>query len=358
MNRAVLALLACTTAATACSGDDVDPGRRGGSGVLIHTSSFTPDGASTHLYVVDELTADLVLDPATAIELMGRADVSVPPLAMGMRSFFVGLGEEPTIRRYDIADDGKITVGGQLSLQGLGAKSAASLISGLSFTAKDRAYFVDVGTLQVIVIDPEKMEIVRSFPLTEIAEPGMKATYAWYKNIDGSRIVVAFAFDRSDDSPSPLSKVAIIDTTNDTVVYDKQSRCGYLSWTARDAAGNIYLASHTWAAIMYEAGLGGDPKFHPCMVRIRSGANGFDPDYYVDLYELAGRPVGALMAGADGTAYTLVYRSAAPLTAQNVDSAYRAAGWEHHSLKLGGEAPALADVPGVGPGLPYSAPAP
>lgn len=381
MHRSTLPLLTTLAVATACGGKDetcvagltacsgtsqttnsIEPTASPAPeptarepGVVIHTAAFTPDGTSTILYVVDELSPDVVLDPAAAIELGGTADVSVPPPGLGLRSFFVGLGEEPTIRRYDVDDDWNVTVGGELSLMGLGAMSGASLISSLTVVSRNRAYFVDIGTLQVIIIDPEKMEVIGDFPLSGIPEEGLKNPYAWYKNVDGSRIIVAFAFERSDDTPSPLSKVAIIDTATDTVTYDEQSRCGYLCWTAHDPAGNLYFVTHTYVAILNEAGLGGDPTFSPCMVRMLAGADGFDPNYYVDLRGIAGRPVGALMSGTDGTAYTLVYSpEAAPLTPDNVDSAYGTPAWEHYSMQLGNEAASFTKVPGIDSGIPYS----
>lgn len=325
------------------------------AGILIHTTAFGPNfAATTLLHVVPTLTPDLELDAAAAVEVSGRADVSVPPPGLGLRSFFVGLSEEPTIRQYDIDDDGNVAEGPEVSLQGLGATSAASLISGLTFVSNNRAYFVDVATRQVIVIDPENMEILSDFPLPDLELAEAKTMYSWYKNVDGDRLIVAFAYDRQDDTPSPTSKVAIINMADDTVIYDEQSDCGYLSWTSKDADGNMYFASHTYVAILGAAGLAGDPSFSPCMVRILAGADGFDPDYYVDLGELAGAPVGSLMSGGDGTGYTLVYESDTAITADNVNDAYSTPGWKHYSMELGDEAATFAPVPAIAGGIPYS----
>lgn len=346
---------ACSLAMACGSGDGADaPVETRGPQHLVYTGAFTPDGTTSLLHVVGELGDSTNFDPSLALEFGDYIDVSVPPNNVD-GAFFVGLSEEPRIQRYVVGSDGTILLDGELSLAGLGVTTAANLIEGISFVAPDRAYFVDVENLQVIVFNPTDMTLVSDYSLEGLKEDSLGPPFAYFKNVDAGRIVVAFAYPRGDESTSPMGKLAIIDPETDTVTYDEQTQCGFLSWTARDQAGNLYFVSHSSQAVQFEAGLAGDPSFPPCMVRMLSGSDGFDPDYYLDLREVAGGPAGALLPGTEGRAYTFAYtQEADPITVENADAARRSPVWAYHSLELGNEATTFAKVPGLDPVIPFA----
>lgn len=333
-------------------GDPGDPDDPGVTQYLINTAVFDPDSTTTYVKIVNDLDAGTEVDLGSALELNSFVIVDTPRDRSG--TFFVGLGSEPTLQKYSADEEGTITLVDQVSFAGLGLTSADGLINSMRFVADDKAYFVDPETLQVIIWNPMAMEIVSSFELDGLRLDDHRHVM-YFTDVDGDRIVASAGYQRPDQTYAPLGRVAIIDTRDDSVVYGEQTRCGFLSWTAQSPAGDIYFVSHSGQAITHEAGVSGDPTFPPCMVRMRAGASDFDPDYYVDLTELTGRAAGALIPGADGTAYVLVKQEGTePITVDNYQDMYRAPVWEYHSFTLGDEAGTLARVPGVAAGVPYA----
>jgi len=319
---------------------------------LVNHALFTPDGSTTFLSLVDSLSAGTEVDTSESIELPGYVIVSAPPDRSG--TFYIGLSDRPLLQRYEVGLDGTVAVTGEVSFAGLGLTSASSLIDPIHYVSPTKAYFVDNATLQVIVWNPQAMEIVGSFELDGLFED----TYVpvmYFLNEDAGRLVVSSGYQRPDMTFDPMGRVAIIDTANDSVVYGEQTRCGFLSWTTQDTDGNTYFISHSGQAITRAAGVSGDPTFEPCMVRLESGATDFDDSYYVDLTTLTGRPAGALVPGAGDTAYTLVYQEdAPPITPDNYNDAFGAPFWEYYSFTLGDEENTIAKVPDVPAGAPYA----
>jgi hypothetical protein len=83
-----------------------------------------------------------------------------------------------------------------------------------------------------------------------------------------------------------------------------------------------------------------------CLIRIQSGADEFDPDYYVDLNEMSGGFSAGIMQGPGDQAYILTYDGPA-LTASDYFRAPRAEAWAIHSITLGDEADTYVRVPNM-----------
>lgn len=321
---------------------------------LIYTNVYDPMFNATSLvHVVPTFDDTTVFDSSKALEVDGDyVDLSVPADNPN-RTFYTSLRSEPKIQRWVVDDDGGFEMTGEIGLLNLGVTNAASLQEGLTFISTEQAYFIDFTSLTVVKFDPTEMLITDSFSIDGLAdglEEGV-AVHAYYKHVDDGRIVVAT--NHSDETGwIALGKLLVVDTSNDTVHYDEQTRCGALSWTAKDPDGNMYFISHSGHAGPAEVGIGDD--FAPCMVRVLAGANEFDDDYYVNLRDLMGGPAGALMQGVDGLAYTFGYsKDAEPLTVETLDKA-RGPVWDVYSFELGNEAGTLALVPGREPGAPFA----
>ena len=321
---------------------------------LVNTAFFNADGTSYVTYVTDSFDASTEFDATTALEINERISLSVPENNPD-RAFYVSRSSAPEIERYLVDERGEITFDKTMSLAGEGVTSANQLIEGLTFLSAEKAYFIDFVSLQVIEFNPTAMTITDAFSMDGLLEPNLKAPFGYFKNLDQGRIVVAGVYENLDDTSARFGKLAIINTNDNSVTYDSQDQCGGMAWTARDQEENIYWVSHTFVAINQAAGL--TPEDHkPCMVRMKSGADGFDNEYYVNLLDMTedNRPAGAMAQGVNGLAYTLVYNQTADtITPDNQGQLYRDEGWEYHSFELGNEAATFTKVPNVPGGVPY-----
>lgn len=373
--RWVVATLALTVGAMACSIDDEPPGKsdnpkdddskrtdggqgggglRDDSGVAKDAASAedddalwvvggwlsTPDSWTGYLTVVDDLSADGSVDPSKAVEFAGDMNYTSP----GNGQVYVGLGEQPVIQRWVLDDNDGLELDEQLSLANYGLIDA--LGGGrnvMQFLSEDRAYFIDGQNLQVVVWDPNAMEPIDLFSIDGLDEPGHTMATN-YVHRDGDRLVMTARYWRPDDTAAELVKAVIIDTDDDSVSYIEDHRCGSIAFQATDSNGHLYLASHPAHVTALAAGVAGDPPAESCLLRIQAGADEFDADYYVDLNELSDGYTGGIMQGSGDNAYVLTYAGETP-TLDNYVRLARGGNWEIHSIVLGNEQATYERVP-------------
>lgn len=318
---------------------------------LVVGSSFTPDGRSTYAAVVDDIGADGSISLEEALEIPGVPSVAVPQRG-GV--FFVGSAEEPTVERYRVTTEGSIEADGRFSVAGLGLIAGrGSVRDAFQFISDTRAYLIDDDTLQVVIFNPQDMTTTGSFSLDGLAEDGT-ITQLNFVERDGNRLLVSTNHVRSDGTFAVLGKLAIIDTITDAVTYASQNRCGHLAWSAQDTAGNTYFASHPFQAAAEAGGIAGTPAAKPCMIRLLAGQDGFDPDYFVDLNALTGRPTGAVIQGTEDRAYVLAFDNQMfPITAENAEAAISLPGWAYFQIKLGDETANVTEVTSIAPGAGF-----
>lgn len=322
---------------------------------VLHSMSFNPDGTSSEIYVVDSLDTETEFDPARALSIDEFTVLSVPDDNPD-RSFFVGQGSRPVIQKYIVSETGDIALDSEVSFANYGINSTSESYGGLLFASAEKTYYISPNTAQAIVFNSQDMTITKSISLEGMLEDGMDTPGVNFPVlVDGRIILPGFYNNTVTGTVEKFSKVAIIDTTDDSVVYDSQNKCGGLSFPAVDEDNNFYMASHGTVGINHAAGnIPEDNK--PCIVRVLNGADGWDDDYYVNLLDLTPdqRPAGALAQGTDGYAYTLVYSADSPeITVDNFQNAFRTSGWEYYSFKLSDPAATSAKVENIPAGVPY-----
>ncbi len=315
---------------------------------------FSAEGSSAYVTLVDSLGPEVTLtgdDLGDALTFAGTPTIGIDP---GQPStFFVGLTEEPTVQRWRVTEDEEFMLDGEVSFMREGLASAAAGRNPLIFISPTKAYYVDGNSLLVIVWNPTEMTVTGTFSFDGIAEADLLARTNFI-NRDGDRLIISARHFREDMSAEILGTVAIIDTTDDSVTYDRQTRCGNLAWSSQNTAGDIYFASHPAQAASRVAGTAGDPAGEPCIVRMLSGSDGFDPDYLVDLEELTGAPSGALIQGPGDTAFVLRYNEEIfPLTMESALRGTVLPAWEYYRVEMGNEAATLEPVVGVDPGAAF-----
>lgn len=294
-----------------------------------------------YLSVTDDISADGSIDLDKVLEFPDDMSFASP----GNGFVYVGNGSAPVIERWALNEANELVKDRELGLSQYGIASGLGIKDPLHFIAEDRAYFIDGKTQQVVIWNPKTMRTIDSFALDGFPEGDM-FTALNYVHKDGDRLLLSARYWRADDTAALLTRVAIIDTTDDSVTYVNDTRCGNIAFQAHDSENNLYLASHPAQTAVIAAGLAGDPAAESCIIRINSGENEFDQSYYVDVDALAGGPAGGIMQGGGDEAFILKY-AGPKLGVDNAGSAAKRSEWEIHRLTLGKEEATLEKVPGL-----------
>jgi hypothetical protein len=326
----------------------------GGSGTVDAGALFvaggwltTPDAEYVgYLALLDDISHRSSVDLDRVVEFPGDIAYGTP----GDGSVYIVLATEPTIQRWVLDANDELELASELGLAQYGVSDGVRKSPPL-FLGPERAYYLDHETLQLVVWNPTTMRTLRAISLAGLEEEGygMRTNYL---HRDGDRLLVSASYWRLTDEEGylKLNRVAIIDTTNDAVTYVDDTRCGGVAFQATDSHGHLYLASHPGHTAALSVGMahteGISEPAASCLLRVKSGANEFDPDYYVDLNETSGGFTGGLMQGRGDTAYVLTYAGPA-LTTTNYFRAPRADAWAIHSITLGNEAESYAAVPNM-----------
>ena len=308
---------------------------------LIHYTNQTLDGITSFIAAVPGLDASQSVDPQSTLEVSGFVGLLAPQEANG--TFFVALSESPEIVRYEARQDGALVETGRVSYAGVGASSGNFMLRPAYFQAPDRAFFVVPEALRVVIWNPEAMIIEGEIPLTGLAPPDGLGPRIFDSTVDEGRLIIPAGYARQNLGFDPLGRLAIVDLATLDVTYAEQNRCGWPTLSLADPAGNLYFASHPAQGSAFAAGVTGSPTFPPCLVRLRSGANEFDPDYFVDLTTLVGRPTASVAPATGGRAYvTISPRGIDEFTPENFADLRGAADWEVHIFEPGNEGSAVS----------------
>jgi hypothetical protein len=295
------------------------------------------------LFLTDDLSKSAEIDLGEAVEFPDDMLFDSP----GDGNLFVGRGGTPVIEKWIVNDQDQLEKVAEVDFSSYGLMNAlARGRNAMHFISEERAYFIDGATLQVIVWNPKTMEHSGSFSIDGIYDDEYWMSTNWIHR-DGDRLIVSASFWREDDTADELTRVAFIDVNGPNVTYAEDTRCGHVAFQSVGSDGHLYLASHPGHAATLGAGLAGDPAAKSCIIRIESGADEFDPDYFVDLSELSGGFAGALLQGVNGEAFVLKWEGG-DLNEDNYGKATRSEEWRLYSLKLGDEENTFAQVPNIG----------
>ncbi|HKY39776.1 MAG TPA: hypothetical protein VJN18_27750 [Polyangiaceae bacterium] len=349
---ALLSVVACASGGNGGSSDN-EPvagaaGAGGGEPLPTDEGIYVVGGYLTiqekyvgYLAVTDDISAAGAIDLEKVVEFPDDMSFASP----GNGVIYVGNGSAPVIERWVLNEANELVKDSEVGLAQYGIASGLGIKDPLHFIADDRAYFIDGKTQQVVIWNPETMKTIDSFTLDGFPE-GDFFTGLNFVHEDGDRLLLSARYWRPDDTAALLTRVAIIDTTGDSVTYVDDTRCGNVAFQAHDSENNLYLASHPAQTAVIAAGLAGDPVAESCIIRINSGENELDQDYYVGLDDLVGGSAGGIMQGAGDEAFILKHAGPA-LTVANAGSAAKRSEWELHRLTLGSEEATLEKVPDI-----------
>ncbi|HEX6243677.1 MAG TPA: hypothetical protein VFZ61_22340 [Polyangiales bacterium] len=276
------------------------------------------------------------------VERAGRALAVAGPESGSV--FYAG-DKLPDVDRFDVTG-GKLAKSDSVSFGGEGVASIAEYPGQLVMVSATKALYFDSRTLKVIVWNPAQMTVTKAIDVSALSLMGYSAAFSTVTATKGGKVFMPVGYRTPAAVPSQTA-VVVVDTAMDTAEVVKDTRCGYVRDAVEGDDGQWYLATEAFASAVHYLNSKAAPA--PCLLRFDLETSRFDPDFKVDLNELAdGKPVGSLVKLPNGKFYTrvldekLVPQMAMP-SGRAVASA-RAWGWSEITL---GEEPTLSDVPGA-----------
>ena len=304
----VFGLLFCLTLLfTACDEDDQpggDPNQVEGPLYVVSNTVFTPDGSNAYITVVSDLddSSVKITDLSQFLEFSGSARAYGLP---GQDVVYVTSDEKGTMTEVTFAPDGAASIEREVSFAGVGVNQTSGGNVNVFFSST-KAYHINQNTLEVIVWNPDDMELIDTFPLGLGLDPGMGfRAFLQSPILVGKQLVLLSLQSIQDSNVTNASgtDITIIDTDNDVVVSNTSEPRGnsFLSHVS-DAAGNLYFATSPLQASHHF--LRPDEVAAPIILRMLAGETTFDPDWSRSLVDEVNTSIWTgVTPGNDGTIY-------------------------------------------------------
>lgn len=303
------ALLICSSGGfTACGGSKDQTGSASGPLYIGATRVWTADSSQGYLFTVSSLDKGTEVDLKKAVEI---DDAWV--FGKGDPYFYTATLFSPTITRWTLSPKGGFEKDTVVSFVNYGVEGTHNAAFTPIFS-KEKAYFVDSTSAQVVVWNPATMEFLRTIPLPAKAA-GEFATYTPILGLSQrqDRIFVTIFWADPDSwwtKYAPSSRLVTIDPQTDTVVeVHDEDRCETMSPAGTTADGTSYFGPwdyHATVRAVFGEGFGAKS----CALRVVPSGMTYDEGYQVDLSSLVGgRPAGGLTLLDDQYALIHVWHS-------------------------------------------------
>lgn len=304
---------------------------------LISGILQSPEGSTTYAYVTDDLTANREVDLANALTVEGTSSLGVAASPVLNGEFMVALFEEPTVIKYTTDDNGAISELDRIGFANEGLTTAQGAIVPLWWISETKAYLVDFATFKVVIFDPSIMEITGSFSIDGFQHDGEGIAPASALSFfdDGKVYLTAryFGPEITNQASGAVveSRVAVIDTADDSVTFDTQTECANLLF-GHETDDAFYFTPHPNQPRWWYAG---ETENAPCIVRILKGTSEFDDSYKLDIPETFGTPIAGFGSGPGGISYASFWEeSIGGAFADAGSRAYLMPAWQQYAVNL------------------------
>ncbi|MEM7138012.1 MAG: hypothetical protein AAF500_15635 [Myxococcota bacterium] len=326
--------------------DAPTPGEPSDSPAFVLGSRIrTPDGRAFFVSIEPDLEAR-ELDLSRAIELSGFARTYTFDGAL-----YTMDSESLVIRRFRVGADRTVTEDGRFSMAFLGFTRFRPLFA---FVEPTRAYYIDPQSSQVVVWNPAEMVLIETLPFDGLFRENFDIRQTGLREV-GDRIFLPFAWTRETEFVIvPSVTVLVFDRqTGELEGIFEDDRCVGAGGSFATENGDFYVLgdSHDGRFDVF----GEEELPPPCLLRIRSGADGFDPDYYVDMREAMGGAVaiGHMNGLPNGRAVTRVLAiDIDPATVEDPFDLTFQEIWQWVTFDVANPEPTLLDIPLTA--LPFS----
>jgi Domain of unknown function (DUF4374) len=225
---------------------------------------------------------------------------------------FVPDGSSPTITKYKQNDAGEFVKGTTISFAANGVTSTAfgAPAWGENMFAKDKAYLTDDANLELVVWDPETMELAgKVIDLSEVLAGPIADKTGYTPMIGqpvhhGDRVFYPVRWNNWYAVPPepaivPTAGLLVVDTDKDAVVHLLQDdRLTDTIYTTLTDSGDVYVFTGAYG-VAYNYVQGSAAGRPGGALRVLNGTDVFDPNYYLNIEEkVGGRPAtGPVYAG-------------------------------------------------------------
>lgn len=343
----MLAASACAEGADGSeNGADPRPNLGKGDYALATTVFGADDTATGYVALTDDPAKPGKFSTESALEIGGSVSLFA---VRGQSMFGLGSSESPTVIRYEVDDEGFVEETGRMSLANEGISSSFLRSELVPIVSDDKAYWISE---PVVIWNPSDMSVTGTITMPESDREGFMFEVGEAVVRDGLVYVTASYRAIDDDFEGGEAVVLIIDPERDAfskVLTDK--RCPNTDHIVEAEGGDLYVSSGVIAATFHHEQMAGYPA--PCMLRIRSGEQAFDPDFKIDFGDITeGRDAGHVVQGLDGQAYVLALHTDlldGDLDQDDIWAPYEASAWRWWSFELGKGEPGKL-VESVAPG--------
>jgi hypothetical protein len=327
-----LALGACSDDATS---DTASSGVAEGAGQPLYVSAtrvFGENDSVGYLFATPSLDADTEVDLGQAVEIddawvFGKADPY----------FYTATIFAPSITRWTVSERGEFSKGPNVDFSNEGVTGTYTAAT-LPLFSKNKSYFIDPGSAQVVVWDPSEMTFLRTIELD--AAPIGELTPTMDLRVRGDQLV-ATVFWSSEDSGwveyGDFVRVIVIDTATDEVIATHDDdRCSTISSAGPTKDGTLYFSPWDYHTVIRSV-FGEEAGAASCGFRMRADETELDPDFALDLSELTGgKPTGTLQIFSDDSALLHVWQpDLVDATKENWDDTRAEAGYLWYRWNIG-----------------------
>jgi hypothetical protein len=360
-------LASIALSSSACSGEDIvridplepapvdeqpsdeeqqPPGDEQASLYAISSLVFGPDTTTTYVSLLDSLAPQSV-DLADAYEFSGTADLWV-----NEGDVFVADGESLTVTKFAL-EGRELVERERLSFGSYGLTSLGFWLN--KFISPTKAYLLN-GASEVIVWNPESMEISGTIPLPALEAPDGFQVFNGYSDRaavvrDGKLYQTLYFTDEAFFQYTPSSAIAVFDVASDELLEVLDAPCPGLDHATQDENGDIYFSAWVFAP----GGAVALDQPSTCVVRIPSGSD--TPEVAFTLADVTdGREGGVMRYLGDGHALiSVLHDERVELTPETDPSAVAfAANWRFWNYDIASGTAEPIESIGFNAGAQYS----
>ncbi|MBL4796613.1 MAG: hypothetical protein JKY50_04300 [Oleispira sp.] len=362
--RNLVPCLAASILLAACGADDdsssqeqVGPFDPSDPIYLVKSTAWVTDAGISLHFLTNTLDEYTVFDPDTALAIPEYTGIAIPEGDNPDNAFYAGMKTSSVYRRYVVSDTGVVSLDDELDFSGVTGTIGRNLLRATQFMSPTKAYALDFAGLQIIAFNPTDMTLIDTdtstaaidtISLASLEEAALPGTWSVFPTTDGNRFVATIGFYAEDGSDPGVTKLVIVDSSNNSVATDSVDNCSAVTGAAKDAAGNMYFASYDEAALAHEQGRG---AYAPCIIRVLAGSNEFDDSYLMNMQNLTnnGRMAMGAVTGNGDIGYNLIMSDTgqAMVTDGTLAKHLRIPVWEFHSFDLTDSNATATKVEGV-----------
>lgn len=191
----------------------------------------------------------------------------------------------PQITRYDLDDANELVEGETVSFLGTGVEGAWNL----TVVSDGKAYVFDAPSQRAVAWNPSTMLLTGEE--VDLQNPDLDGYDAWYwvdaAKVRNGKLIVPAEYSNAEGGVR-ASHLVVIDTATDEVTkFVSDERCQPQHVAIELDNGDIHYFPNQGTVIDYYLDVAA-PRPTMCSLRVRGGADEFDPDYVLDLGALVG----------------------------------------------------------------------